>query len=252
MAAERIIVTTDRRSFLTAEWRDLLLLNYEIDPSLLEPLVPAGTQLDSWNGRTLISLVGFRFLRTRVLGCAVPLHGAFEEVNLRFYVRRCVADGPPRRGVVFVREIVPRRAVAWVARSVYGEPYQRLPMAHRVGRSGAGHPEHIEYAWKFHRDAWRMAGRIEGPSEPLTRPSEAEFVSEHYWGYTRQPDGATLEYEIDHSPWNVAPVVEPRFEAPNPVLYGEAFTRVLTRPPHSAFYAEGSAVTVFRGSRVPG
>lgn len=245
-------MTTRRSSFLTAEWRDLLLLNYEVSPDLLEPLVPAGTELDTWDGRALVSLVGFRFLRSRVLGCAVPLHGAFEEVNLRFYVRRRIDDGPPRRGVVFIREIVPRRAVAWVARYVYGEPYRRFPMSHRIVPAASGHPQCVEYAWRSRRDVWRLVGCVEAPPAPLIRPSEAEFVSEHYWGYSRQPDGGTLEYEIFHPPWHVAPVVDPRFEAPSTAPYGESFTRVLTSPPHSAFYADGSAVTVFRGCRISG
>src|SRR4026208_556537 len=93
--------------FLTAEWRRLAMLSFEIDPRVLSPLVPAGTELDEWQGRTFASLVGFLFLDTRVFGLAVPFHRNFEEVNLRFYVRRMASDGL-RRGVVFVKEIVPR------------------------------------------------------------------------------------------------------------------------------------------------
>src|SRR5690348_18142677 len=102
------------RPLLTAEWRHLALLQYVVDPAVLLPLVPLGTELDSWEGRTLVSMVGFRFLRVRVLGASILFHTDFDEVNLRFYVRRRVAEGW-RRGVVFVREIVPRRAVALVA-----------------------------------------------------------------------------------------------------------------------------------------
>src|SRR5262245_60741200 len=121
------------RRFLTAEWRHLVMLNYEIDPAALRARVPAGTELDSWNGKTFVSLVGFRVLRTRVLGVPVLFHrssigkgisrtswGSFEEVNLRFYVRRRAPEGW-RRGVVFVKEIVPKAAVAAVARWVYNE-----------------------------------------------------------------------------------------------------------------------------------
>ena len=123
--------------FLTAEWRDLVMLNYEIDPGILAGLVPAGTELDLWQGRALVSVVGFHFRRTRVMGVAIPGHSNFEEVNLRFYVRR---EGPEgwRRGVVFVKEIVPRFAIAWVARALYNENYVALPMRHAiVGRSRA-------------------------------------------------------------------------------------------------------------------
>jgi uncharacterized protein YqjF (DUF2071 family) len=116
--------------FLTARWESLVLLNYSCAPKLLEALIPAGTQLDTWNGQTLISLVGFLFDKTRLRGIPIPFHQMFEEVNLRFYVRRVVSDAPPRRAVVFVRELVPRAAIAAVARWVYNEPYLAVPMNH--------------------------------------------------------------------------------------------------------------------------
>src|SRR6478735_605434 len=121
----------DRRPFLRAEWRSLVMLNYEVAPEVLTPWLPAGTELDQWHGRTLMSMVGFRFLQTRVLGITIPFHENFPEVNLRFYVRRN-CGGTWRRGVVFVREIVPRRAIAGVAQLLYGERYVRCPMRHSV------------------------------------------------------------------------------------------------------------------------
>ena len=120
------------RPFLTARWESLLLLNYECPASLLEPLVPKGTTLDPWPGTPLISLVGFMFRDTRVRGIALPGHRTFEEVNLRFYVRRETPDGEVRRAVVFIRELVPRRIIATVARVLYNEPYLAVPMSHRL------------------------------------------------------------------------------------------------------------------------
>src|SRR5512142_1077033 len=128
----------DNNRFLTAEWKNLVMLNYAVDPSLIEPFVPAGTELDAFEGKTYVSLVGFEFNRTRVLGFAVPFHQNFEEVNLRFYVRR-----ESKRGVVFIRELVPKYAVAAVARLLFKENYSCVPMSHRVGGGKA------EYAWKL-------------------------------------------------------------------------------------------------------
>src|SRR5690606_40211851 len=99
------------------QWRRLVMLNYDVDPAVLRPLVPHGVELDTWEGRYLVSVVGFQFLDTRLLGVPVPFHRDFDEINLRFYVRRRADDGW-RRGVVFVKEIVPRRALAAVARAV--------------------------------------------------------------------------------------------------------------------------------------
>src|SRR6185437_11165669 len=107
---------SDRRVFLSAVWRQLAMLNYRVDPALLAPYLPAGTTLDLWRGDAFISVVGLLFDDTRVLHVPIPFHITFPEVNLRCYVRREVG-GETRRGVVFIRELVPRAAIAFVARA---------------------------------------------------------------------------------------------------------------------------------------
>ena len=192
---------TQTKPFLTAEWRYLAMLNYLVDPAVLAPFVPAGTELDAWRGRTFVSVVGFLFLDTRVLGIAIPWHRNFEEVNLRFYVRRQAADGA-RRGVVFIKEIVPRIAIAATARLLYGEKYVALPMRHDLP-AGGERPAHAEYLWR-HRGAWnRLRAVPAGAAEEAAPGSEEEFITEHYWGYARQRDGSTLEYRVEHPPWKV-------------------------------------------------
>ena len=133
-----------RPVFLTAYWRHLIMLNYRADPELLRPYVPAGVCLDFEGGETFVSLVGFHFGKTRVLGIPVPGHGNFEEFNLRFYVR-CETAGEVRRGVSFISEIVPRRAIAWVANWAYNERYAAHPMRHvdSIGADGG----QVEYGW---------------------------------------------------------------------------------------------------------
>src|ERR1700694_5344735 len=91
--------------FLRAEWRNLAMLNYEVEPALLARFVPNGTELDRWNGKVFVSLVGFCFLKTEICRISIPFHRNFDEVNLRFYVRRREGN-EIRRGVVFIREIV--------------------------------------------------------------------------------------------------------------------------------------------------
>ena len=228
-----------------------MLLNYEVDPDLLLPLVPRGTELDRWDGAVLASLIGFRFTDTTVRGIPVPFHREFEEVNLRFYVRRERPDGMYRRGVVFIRELVPRRAVAWIARLAYGEPYVRVPMDHRIDRpQPTDPPRAVSYGWRHEGTRCELGGRIEEPPSTLTRPSEAEFITEHYWGYTRRRDGTTNEYRVTHPSWRVAPLRQARFTGDASRIYGEAWSRRLSEPPRSAFYAEGSEVAVFPGARI--
>ena len=137
-----------RRAFLSAEWRHLVMLNYEVPPAVLRPLVPAGTALDLWEGRALVSVVGFRFLRTRVLGVPVPFHRDFDEVNLRFYVRHVAPSGEARRGVTFVRELVPRAAIALVARLAYNEPYRAVPMRSDAPNGPTEAPGRVSYGWR--------------------------------------------------------------------------------------------------------
>jgi uncharacterized protein YqjF (DUF2071 family) len=230
--------------FLTAEWRDLVLLNYEIDPEILAKRAPPGTELDAWRGRTLVSVVGFRFLRTRVLGLPIPLHRNFDEVNLRFYVRRTVPDGV-RRGVVFVKEIVPRRAIAWVARSSFNENYVALPMRHEVSLPGCA-----TYQWRF-RGRWNgLAAQVASAPRLPAPDSEAEFLTEHYWGYALQRDGATLEYRVEHAPWRSWRAATAALDCDVAGLYGPQLAPFLSRSPCSAFVAEGSPVLVRRGLRL--
>ena len=235
--------------FLTAEWKHLAMLNYEIAPSVLAPYVPAATELDVWNGRHLVSVVGFQFLRTRVLGIPIPFHRNFAEVNLRFYVRRRADDGW-RRGVVFVKEIVPRAAIAFLARTLYNEPYIALPMSHRI-ETESGSLHSAEYSWRFCGRQNSLKLVVRGEAASLRDGSEAEFITEHYWGYNRQRDGSTMEYRVEHPRWRVWTAVSAKLDCDVAGIYGAQFTDCLSRPASSAFLAEGSAVTVSRGVRMP-
>jgi uncharacterized protein YqjF (DUF2071 family) len=225
-----------------------LILNYEVDPALLAPLLPAGVELDLWEGRALASMVGFLFQKTRVLGAAVPFHTNFEEINLRFYVR-APQDDDPRRGVVFVKEIVPQRAVAQVARLLYGENYVALPTRHTIeaqdGQVSAGGL--VEYAWRFRGRLHRLGGLAQGEPQPLVPGSEAEFITEHYWGYTKLGKRRTGVYRVAHPAWRVWDVAQPYLLCDVKGLYGAAFEPFLRRPPRSAFLAEGSPVAVYPG-----
>jgi hypothetical protein len=237
-------------AFLTAEWRYLTMLNYAVDPELLAPLVPLGTELDQFESQTYLSLVGFRFERTRLRGLWIPFHSDFDEVNLRFYVRRTVA-GEVRRGVVFVREIVPRWAIAKVAQVCFGERYIALPMHHKVVEpTSEGGRLQTEFGWR-HRQKW-SAIRAECSGRPAVPPVESRdaFFTEHYWGYAAQADGATLEYRVEHDRWRVWPVTQAAFEGDKSELYGGALSERLVRQPDSALVAEGSAVVVHSGQKI--
>ena len=228
------------------------MLNFEIDPLVLQPYVPKGCVLDTWQDRCFVSMVGFLFLKTRVLGVPIPFHRDFEEVNLRFYVRREEA-GELRRGVVFIKEIVPKKAIAFVARTLYGEKYVAMPMRHQI--EPADQPRSIHYGW-------RRSGSKQGPwegltvsieGEPVLPPDESEetFITEHYWGYSSLKSGGTVEYQVEHPQWRVWRATEASLELDTAALYGATFAGALAAEPSSVFVAEGSPVVVRSGRRLP-
>jgi uncharacterized protein len=235
--------------FLTAEWQYLAMLNYEVDPALLLSLVPGGTELDRWNDKAFVSLVGFRFLKTKLLGLLpIPMHSNFEEVNLRFYVRRR-SGNEVRRGVVFIREIVPRRAIAFVARTFYNENYVALPMAHEI-RSLGDNGVRVAYRWR-NGQCWSGINlETEGQSQLPGEGSVAQFITEHYWGYAAQPGGGCVEYRVMHPSWKVWQVRQSALDGNAEEFCGKEVASVLRGDPESAFLAEGSAVTVMRGRKL--
>ncbi|MBX9652151.1 DUF2071 domain-containing protein [bacterium] len=234
-----------QRPFLTARWQHLAMLNYEVPRDVLEPLVPRGTELDLWQGRCFVSLVGFMFLDTKVLGLPIPFHRNFEELNLRFYVAKTV-KGELRRGVVFVKELVPRWAIATIARVVYGEPYSSCPMRHTIRKDPVtSHPISVGYDWKW-RGRWnRIELEVSGEPCPLESGTEEEFITEHYWGYTRVGPNSTREYQVEHPPWKVWRAKSSFLDAEIEPLYGPIFAPYLTPPATSALLAEGSDVAVY-------
>jgi len=226
------------------------MLNYDVDPSMLEPLVPAGTVLDLWQGRALVSVVGFKFLNTRVLGAAIPFHRHFDEVNLRFYVLRPLPSGEVRRGVAFVRELVPRTAIALLARLAYNEPYRAVAMRSAVPATPVEMPGQVTYEWRTDARWQRLAATAVGAPAVPAPTSEAAFVTEHHWGYTRQRDGGTVEYEVAHPAWRVWEAAVPVLDADLGCLYGEPFARAVFKPPTSPLIAEGSPVIVYPPDRL--
>jgi len=231
------------RKFLTAKWHDLVMANYEIEPSLLVDFVPKGVELDFHEGKCFVSLVAFMFLNTRVLGFPVPFHINFEEVNLRFYVKRETA-GEIKRGVVFIKEIVPRFAIATVARLFYGEPYESWRMSHTRTDN------EISYAW-WKADFTNQIKFESGENLGVPREnSHGEFIIKHYWGYTKRGANRTDEYKVEHPKWELFAADDYEIKTDFGRLYGAKFAFLNESKPHSIFMAKGSEVAVYKGARI--
>lgn len=235
-------------AFLTAQWRYLALLNFEVGRQLLEPLCPRGTELDERAGRHFVSLVGFLFLDTHVLSLPAFFHQDFEEVNLRFYARREVG-GELRRGVVFIRELVPLPLVSAMARLTYNEPYRTVPMQHTILDTN-GELQCVEYLFGGSSEQCRMTLHVESPLAALEPESPEEFFSQREWGYTTQRDGGTIEYRVDHRRWKVWPNARWELDGPLGEFYPEPLADILRAGPSSAFIADGSPISVHPPERI--
>jgi uncharacterized protein YqjF (DUF2071 family) len=228
--------------FLTAQWKNLLMLNYQVDPEILKPYLPPATVLDLWQGKALVSMVGFLFKNTRVFGVKWPLHINFEEVNLRFYVR--YFDGKDwKRGAVFISELVPKPIISIIANKLYNEPYRSMPMRHSITPVDADHTDYT-YEWKLKGNWNKLGATIHNATSPIEPGSAEEFIFEHYWGYNKLRNNTTLEYAVEHVSWRINKVIDPVFEADIIELYGAAFVPYLSVEPFSAFFADGSDISV--------
>lgn len=231
-------------SFLTAEWRKLAIVNYEVQKELLVDYLPSGTELDLWNGKCFVSVIGFMFVNTRLLGIKIPFHSEFEEVNLRFYVKR-FENGEWKRGVVFIKEIVPKLALSFVANWVYKEHYETAEMNH-VWETKDG-KQNISYQWKNKKsnESWNRISLVtEDDCEAIEEGSFMEFITEHYWGYTRINARQTNEYEVRHPRWLKYKILESQIDIDFSESYGLHFSFLNSRVPDSVMLAEGSEVSV--------
>lgn len=223
------------------------MLNYEVDPAILQPHLPPGTVLDTWDGKTLVSMVGFLFQQTRLLGIRWPFHVNFEEVNLRFYVRYFNGN-VWKRGAVFISEIVPRRVIALIANNLYKEHYMAMPMRHQVSKVDDEHTRFL-YEWKYKGQWCQLGGTVNNQRAPIALNSAEEFIFEHYWGYNKLTEYKTMEYQVEHISWQIGEVKDFIFDAPIAALYGKPFEHWLNKPPQSVFFADGSEIIVRMGDK---
>ena len=228
------------KTFLRAKWENLIMINYEIDHEILKPYLPAGVELDFYQGKTFVSLVGFIFKETSLFHIPIPFWGTFEEVNLRFYVIRKVGN-EVRRGVVFINETVPSPIVARVANKLYKEHYMSIPTKHHWKIDE--HLKEIQYQWKV--DSWNsMRVKASNQKEKMKTGSMEEFIFEHYFGYTKVHEHQSIEYKVNHPRWELNPVLDYAIECDFEKFYGNDFQVLNSAKPHSVMLAEGSEVTV--------
>lgn len=236
-----------KRTFLDAQWRKLVMINYAIDPQLLKPYLPFETELDFWNDTCYVSLVGFMFVDTKMLKLRIPFHVNFEEINLRFYVKYKETE-EYKRGVVFIKEIVPRPSLTLVANLLYNENYETLKTKHSwvEGEDDLT----VEYGWKK-KGQWHTIKTISDKTPvDIKEGSEEEFITEHFWGYTKISDSVTSEYEVAHPRWQIYPIKDYEVNVDFKKTYGPDFAFLQDLKPVSVYLAEGSEIIVKQGRKI--
>ncbi len=228
-------------TFLSARWENLIMANYEVPPAVLIPYLPHGVELDFHHNKTYVSLVGFMFKKTSLFNIPIPFLGTFEEINLRFYVKRLEGD-TIKRGVVFINETVPYKAVAWLANKLYKEQYIAIPTKNTIESTGIS--KHIKYQWKIKNHWNHLAVNAAPEKEEMVAGSIEEFIFEHYYGYTKIDTQVSQEYRVNHPRWQVNKVTDYSIDCDFPAMYGNDFSFLKNQQPASVILAEGSSVTV--------
>jgi uncharacterized protein YqjF (DUF2071 family) len=228
-------------TFLSARWENLIMANYSVDPEILQPYLPNGVELDIYKHKTYVSLVGFMFKKTSLFHIPIPFLGTFEEINLRFYVKRIEGD-TIKRGVVFINETVPFQVVAWLANKLYKEHYTSIPTKNVIDTTGK--TKNIQYSWKIQKKWNQLSASTSKEMEPLQAGSLDEFIFEHYYGYTKINNTKTQEYKVNHPRWLVNKVLEHSIQCDFKAMYGNDFKFLNHQTPESVIVAEGSSVTI--------
>jgi uncharacterized protein YqjF (DUF2071 family) len=228
-------------TFLSARWENLIMANYAVNPEVLNPYLPKGVELDFYNNKIYVSLVGFMFNRTSLFKIPIPFFGTFEEINLRFYVKR-IEGNSVKRGVVFINETVPYKPVAWLANILYKEHYMAIPTKNTIDTGKSG--KKIRYEWKIN-NAWNhLAVNAAPENEKMLPGSVEEFIFEHYYGYTKINNLLSQEYKVNHPRWLVNKVIDYSVQCDFKSMYGNDFSFLSNQQPDSVIIAEGSPVSV--------
>ncbi len=228
-------------TFLSATWENLVMANYEVNPDVLMPYLPNGVELDFYKAKTYVSLVGFMFKNTSLFSIPVPFLGTFEEINLRFYVRR-VEENTVKRGVVFINETVPYKPVAWLANILYKEHYIAIPTKNSIEQSG--NIKKVKYEWKINNSWNYIEVFADGKKSDMETSSIEEFIFEHYFGYTKLNEIKSQEYKVNHPRWQVNKIYDYSINCDFKSMYGNDFFYLTDEQPDSVIMAEGSQISV--------
>jgi uncharacterized protein YqjF (DUF2071 family) len=227
--------------FLKAKWENIIMANYEIAPKILEPFLPKGVNLDLFDGKCYVSLVGFMFKKTKLFNIPIPYFGTFEEINLRFYVVR-KEENQIKRGVVFINETIPYPIVAWMANKLYKEHYTVVPTKHQINCDDS--TQKVNFEWLLNKKWNSIYVEASNEAAAMKKDTLEQFIYEHYYGYTKIDEDKTEEYKLQHPSWKTNEVIDYKIDCDFEAMYGKAFSVLNQTKPEAVFIAKGSSVKV--------
>jgi uncharacterized protein len=241
--ARRVIERSEqgsaKRPFLTARWENLLVVTYAVPDRALSSHLPQGLSLDRLGGSARVSFVAFDFARTRVYGLALPGHVNFPEINLRCYVR--AGDD---RGIIFLREFVPRLGVVVGARVRYNEPYERIPMRSHVGPV-AGRADRLRIRHVFGDRLSSVTAEVDAVGSLPDEASDGRWLTHQTFGFGQTRWGGLRQYRVEHPLWPLHTVHRLDLDVDFAGLYGEEWGFLAGATPSHVTFAAGSAVAVY-------
>lgn len=198
-AAHRSWPLPDRPWAMHMVWHDLLFMHWPLPPSDIQPLIPPGLELDTFDGQAWIAVVPF-FMSDIHARSMPPFPGLsrMAELNVRTYVTR---DGKP--GVYFFSLDAASVIAVTVARLTYHLPYFYAKM--NVERRG----NDVHYtSRRLYKEMQAEYLGVYAPTGDLYQSTPGNldhFLTERYCLYTADTKGRILRGEIHHAPWPLQP-----------------------------------------------
>lgn len=227
--------------FLTANWQNIIMANYEVPPEVLMKYLPKGIELDLFENKAFVSLVGFMFSNTRIFKIPIPKLGTFEEINLRFYVKQKIGN-KTYKGVVFINESIPYKLVAWIANKLYKEHYVTMPTKHQWELNESN--KKISYQWLKNKKWNSMQVHATNQAQNMIPGSFEHFIFEHYLGFTKVNESITEKYAIFHPSWLINEVTNSTISCNFEDNYGNDFAFLNEQKPSAVFLTEGSDISI--------
>jgi uncharacterized protein len=228
-----------QRAVMRQIWRHLGFLHWPVDTDAIARLLPAGLEVDTFDGVAYVGIIPFTIPLSTSAMRAIPVAPAFHELNLRTYVHRGGRDP----GVWFFSLDAASRLAVWGARFGYRLPYFHARMSMAVTGETT-----VSYESRRASQRADLSCRYapSGPAAPAAVGTLEFFLIERYLLYAS--NGRELRSaRVHHIPYPVQPATA---EDVHETLATAAKLPPLDGPPPHVHYAREVDVRIFPPRRL--